>query len=97
VDSIIMWGFWEGRHWLPNAALFRRDWTIKPNGQAYQDLVFKQWWTNADGKSDNRGAYRTRGFLGDYDISVTAPNGQTKTVSAKLVKGGATVAIRLDG
>lgn len=29
----------------------RRDWSLKPNGAVYQDLVFKKWWTNADGKT----------------------------------------------
>ena len=31
--------------------MLRRDWSLKPNGEAYQDLVFKRWWTNADGKT----------------------------------------------
>lgn len=35
-----LWGFWAGDHWIPHAALFRRDWSIKPNGRVYQDLVF---------------------------------------------------------
>jgi len=96
VSSILMWGFWEGRHWLPQAALYRRDWSIKPNGQAYRDLVFKQWWTNAGGKTDAKGAYATRGFLGDYEVTVIAPGGKAKTVTTKLVKGGARVTVTLD-
>ena len=40
--SIIMWGFWEGRHWKPDAALYRRDWSIKPAG-----VVWRSWcWRN---------------------------------------------------
>jgi len=27
-SSIVMWGFWEGRHWRPNGALWRKDWSI---------------------------------------------------------------------
>ncbi|HXI18191.1 MAG TPA: endo-1,4-beta-xylanase, partial [Chloroflexota bacterium] len=38
VDAILMWGFWEARHWRPDAALFRRDWSIKPNGRAWTEL-----------------------------------------------------------
>ncbi len=95
VNSIIMWGFWEGRHWLPNAALWRRDWTIKPNGQAWLDLVQKAWWTNADAKTDGQGAYQTRGFLGDYEITVTA-NGKTRSVPAKLATGGTKLTVALE-
>lgn len=86
VNQIILWGFWEGRHWLPDAALWRRDWTIKPSGQAYQDLVFRTWWTNADGKTNASGAYAVRGFLGDYDVNVSA-NGKTITVPVRLARG----------
>jgi len=32
----------------------RRDWALKPNGEAYKDVVFKRWWTNADGKTGVR-------------------------------------------
>ena len=47
-DAFVMWGFWEGAHWRPDAAMFRNDWSIKPNGEAYLDLVFDQWWTDED-------------------------------------------------
>lgn len=95
VNGIVMWGFWEGRHWLPNAALWRRDWTLKPNGQVWLDLVTKTWWTNAHGKTDKRGKYQTRGFLGAY--LVTARMGtRTKTVGTSLEKNGTTLRIVLD-
>jgi GH35 family endo-1,4-beta-xylanase len=96
VNSILMWGFWEGRHWLPDAALYRRDWSVKPNGKAWRDLVFKEWWTNADGKTGRDGAYRTRGFLGDYRITVRA-NGKQVTGPTKLLPGGvARLTVTLD-
>ncbi len=86
VSSFMMWGFWEGNHWLPNAALYRTDWSIKPNGQAFNDLVFGRWWTKASGSSDGSGLYRTRGFYGDYKLSVTV-NGVTTTQDISLAKG----------
>jgi endo-1,4-beta-xylanase len=95
VNQIIMWGFWEGRHWLPDAALFNRDWTLRPHGQVWLDLVTKEWWTNADGTTDGRGTYKTRGFLGNYAITVTA-NGKTKTVPVKLTRRGTSVTVKLD-
>jgi endo-1,4-beta-xylanase len=71
VSSFLMWGFWEGQHWLPDAALYRKDWSIKPNGQVFKDLLFKTWWTNATGASDATGKFETRGFYGDYKITAT--------------------------
>jgi GH35 family endo-1,4-beta-xylanase len=93
VDTIIMWGFWEGAHWLPDAALFRKDWTLRPHGQVYQDLITKTWWTNASGITDNKGSYKTRGFYGDYQVTVTSPKGGSKTVPAKLTKGANNVIV----
>ena len=96
VNEIIQWGFWEGKHWLPNAALYRKDWTIKPNGQAWLDLVKRDWWTNADGATGADGSYRTRGFYGDYEITVTGADGVRRTVLARLEKGKAgLVSVRL--
>ncbi|HET8550321.1 MAG TPA: endo-1,4-beta-xylanase, partial [Bryobacteraceae bacterium] len=36
ITGFMIWGFWEGRHWKPAAAMFRRDWSIKPNGEAWR-------------------------------------------------------------
>ena len=78
ISSFLMWGFWESEHWLPNAALYRKDWSIKPNGQAWLDLVKKAWWTDISISSDLNGQVVTRGFLGDYVITATLGS---KTVS----------------
>jgi endo-1,4-beta-xylanase len=86
VTSFMMWGFWEGRHWRPDAAMYRKDWSIKPNGLVFQDLVFKQWWTDLTQSSDASGWVNARGFIGDYKISVTV-NGKTTTQSLKLEAG----------
>ena len=69
-QAIVMWGFWEGQHWKPDAALYRRDWSIKPAGQAWLDLVKKEWWTDETGTTDDQGRFTTRGFLGDYAVTV---------------------------
>jgi endo-1,4-beta-xylanase len=95
VDSILMWGFWEGRHWLPDAALYRRDWTLKPNGAAFRDLVLNRWRTKADGKTDGKGTYALRGFLGDYEAKVTTPTGATATVRFTLGRKGASPKVKL--
>ncbi len=95
MKAFVMWGFWEGAHWRPRGAMLRRDWSPKPNGEVYRDLVFKRWWTNTDGKTGSQGTFATRGFLGDYEIEVKA-GGKTKTVKATLPKEGAKVDCVLD-
>ena len=63
-----MWGFWEGAHWKPKAALWQRNWEMNPAAQAYRDLVFNQWWTRDQGNADPQGNYRTRAFYGRYRV-----------------------------
>ena len=75
--------------------MMRRDWSLKPNGRVYQDLVFRKWWTNASGRTGANGAFATRGFLGDYDIEVKA-GGTTRTVNASLGRDGKTVECVID-
>ncbi len=78
VEAIVLWGFWAGAMWRPNAALWKKDWSITPLGRAYRDLVFKKWWTETSGKADNKGTFKTRAFYGDYIIT---SNGHEKEVT----------------
>jgi len=87
VRGVLTWGFWEGSHWRPNAAMIRKDWRWKPNGEAWRELIFTRWWTDARGITGDDGVFRARGFRGEYDITVTM-NGQTKTVTANLSGSG---------
>lgn len=70
VVGIQHWGFWETCHWRPSAAMYRADWSEKPNAQVYKDLVLKQWRTNLSGSADPGGRYAGRGFHGDYVVTV---------------------------
>ncbi|MEX0988202.1 MAG: endo-1,4-beta-xylanase [Bacteroidales bacterium] len=85
VSGIVMWQIWGGG--ANNTTLWNSDWTIKPAGEAWLDLVFNQWWTDLAGETDANGKYNLRGFLGDYDITVTAM-GQTKTIKSQLDTAG---------
>lgn len=70
--SFLMWGFWEGRHWRPKAAMYRRDWSAKPNLSAYKSNVFDKWWTKTTTvATDNNGIMNQRVFLGDYELKAT--------------------------
>ena len=71
VKSFLIWGFWAGQHWLPDGAFYAKDWTIRPHGQAWLDLVFNQWWTNkAELTTDSEGKASLDGFLGTYKYTI---------------------------
>ena len=78
VEAILMWGFWEQGHWMPQTAMWKKDWTPTPQAQAYRDLVFNKWWTQTSGKADKSGVFKTRAFYGDYIIT---SNGKTQKVT----------------
>ena len=69
VEAIIMWGFWEGDHWQPHTAMWKKDWTPSPQAIAYRELVFDKWWTETTGQADDSGTFKTRAFYGDYIIT----------------------------
>lgn len=95
INGISMSGFWEGQQAIPNAALFRKDWSVKPNGRAFIDLIRKRWWTDEHGLTGEQGIFTMRGFLGDYEITVTTPNGKVQTVKTKLSKTGAPIVVKM--
>lgn len=94
IDDFVYWGFWEDAHWRPNAAMFNSDWSINPNGQAYLDLVFGEWWTNEQATSDETGEVVIRGFKGDYLVEVTR-GGVTETYEAVLSGDGTQLLVTL--
>ena len=89
-ESITQWGFWEKAHWIPRAALFTKDWQVKPAGKAYMDLVNGEWKTDTTGATDGQGYFRTRGFYGDYEITLTFPDGRTVTRMLAFKRNGTT-------
>ncbi|MCR6630466.1 MAG: endo-1,4-beta-xylanase [Magnetospirillum sp.] len=70
VVGVQHWGFWETCHWRPSAAMFRSDWSEKPNAKVYRDLVLNQWRTHVAGRTDAAGKLGGRGFHGDYRVIV---------------------------
>lgn len=69
IEAFLMWGFWEGDHWIPKTAMWKKDWTPTAQVKVWQDLVYKKWWTQTSGKADDKGIYSTRAFYGDYIIT----------------------------
>lgn len=71
ITGFTMWGFWQGAHWKPDAAMFRRDWSPKPNEAEWRNLVTGEWRTNIKAIATTNGEVITRGHLGRYEITVT--------------------------
>lgn len=80
VTGFTIWGFWEPKHWKPDAAMFKKDWTPKPNAQVWRNLVTKEWKTNFTKDSDNNGAISSRGHFGLYEITATKGTAVTKVM-----------------
>ncbi len=96
VVGVQHWGFWAGRHWQPNAALYRKDWTERPNGAAYRTLVKETWHTDASGRSDEAGRWSARAFYGTYEVTVRRDGReQVVRVEHRPDGGGAPVRIEL--
>ena len=89
VHGFLMWGFWEGAHWLPQAAMLRTDWTEKPNLVVWRELTRRTWWTDTTVRTGADGRATVRGFKGEYEVGSGG-----RTVSA--VVGDAPVAVTVN-
>ena len=70
VEGILMWGFWEGRHWRPKAALWKRDFTPTPAAKAYRKLVYETWWTRWKGTADAAGRCEVPAYFGRHTVKI---------------------------
>ena len=70
VIGVQLWGFWEKTHWRPKAAMYRADWSEKPNARVYRSLVLDRWRTRIDATTGAGGTCAARGFYGDYVATV---------------------------
>lgn len=92
VAGVVMWGFWDGSQWKNNAPLYRRDWSLKPAGEAYLELLKQTWNTQAKLETDDQGTILVRGFLGKYDIDV-AVAGKHYPAEVQLMQTGSTAVV----
>jgi GH35 family endo-1,4-beta-xylanase len=91
VEGILMWGFWEGAHWRPQAALWRRDFTLTPAGEAFRRLVFEEWWTDDATVAGQDGQAEVTAFFGTHTVTV---NGEARRVELTPEAGDIQVDMR---
>ena len=94
VSGFIMWGFWESEHWKPNAAMFRPDWSPKPNLKVWEDLVLGAWRTRLDGVASAQGEVAGKGHHGRYRVTAMLGGKQTSG-ELELKPGGGTVVLQI--
>ena len=94
VSGFTMWGFWEKAHWKPDAAMFRKDWSEKPNAAVWREWVTQKWTTNKTEKTNNQGIIQANGHLGRYEITATKGDKSVKKI-AQLTKNGLVVHLEL--
>ncbi len=70
VEGILMWGFWAGANWIPVSSLYKRDWSPTPAAEAYQDLIYNEWWTKESGTAGKDGMFSIPAFYGKYKVTV---------------------------
>jgi len=94
--GFIFWGFYEDSMAKPNAAIVNEDWTNKPAAETLKDLTRNQRWTNVSGTTSADGIYSTRGFLGDYSITLTSGS-ENIVLNDVLDREGLYMKVRFDG
>jgi len=95
VTEVTFWAIWEAEARKNSSALFRADGSAKPNGEAAVNLLTKQWWTEANGKTADDGKFATRGFYGEYELTATS-GGKTKTIAGDVTAEAKPITIRLE-
>ncbi|MFK8112028.1 MAG: endo-1,4-beta-xylanase [Rubripirellula sp.] len=88
IDQFILWGFWAGARQHPEAALLNDDFSVRPHGQVYEDLVFGSWWTDQRGTSRG-GQVVADVFKGDYEITVSIGDQVYETTLSDFAADGA--------
>ena len=68
--AFIAWGFWEGDHWRPKGAMYRKDWSAKPNLAAWKETIYRDFWTDRTVDTNRYGVGQLRATHGDYVITV---------------------------
>ncbi|QTN32971.1 endo-1,4-beta-xylanase [Akkermansiaceae bacterium] len=91
--SFLLWGFWEGSHWEPTAASWKKDWSILKRGEVLEEWLGKRWRTEVTLTTDAAGRVQWRGFPGTYEIKLTADTRASARFSVGMSKpeGNATL------
>ncbi|HSY61881.1 MAG TPA: endo-1,4-beta-xylanase [Cytophaga sp.] len=69
VEGFLFWGFWDSRHWIPGAGLYRTDKSAKPAADSVYKLIHTTWTTTANVTTDANGQVTFNGYYGMYTVT----------------------------
>jgi len=80
VQGLTWWDFSDEGAWQRAAAgLVRKDMSPKPVYERLLALIKGEWWTQAEGRTDDKGEFATRAFFGTHRLTAKLPSGQSAT------------------
>ncbi|MGQ9576545.1 MAG: endo-1,4-beta-xylanase [Thermoguttaceae bacterium] len=89
VEAITWWDFTDRRAWQGAPAGFlRADMSPKPAYEELLKLVKGKWWTKSSANAGSDGVVQFRGFLGEYRLRATLPDGKTAETRFTLSRQG---------
>ena len=97
VDGIMLWGFWDSRHWIAGSnpaaspGLYTADMTAKPVVDSLTRLWKSVWTTQELALSTTAGLVEFTGYPGTYQIELDG----VWHASATIVKGAKVVDVRM--
>ncbi|XP_046338916.2 anti-sigma-I factor RsgI6-like isoform X1 [Haliotis rufescens] len=98
IHGIMFWGFWDGKHSKPVAAIASGQ-SVTPNaaGQRWQKLFKHDWRTVDQARSLSTGQATIRGFKGRYSLSVKRNGVTLHNEEVILGTGGTNLTLSLAG
>ncbi|XP_067662631.1 anti-sigma-I factor RsgI6-like [Haliotis asinina] len=98
IHGIMFWGFWDGRHWKPVAALASGQ-SVTPNaaGRRWQKLFKQDWRTVDQVRPLSTGQATVRGFKGRYSLTLKRRGVTLHNEDVILGNGGTNLTISMAG
>lgn len=86
VNSVNWWGFSDRNIWLPGGGVVDEEYRPKPVYIMLDKLINQTWTTNISSRTDNQGMISFRGFYGEYEITLTTPDGKVRVFPIHIRK-----------
>ncbi|KAK6194979.1 hypothetical protein SNE40_000501 [Patella caerulea] len=98
VKGVMFWGFWDQRHWRPQAALANGN-NVTPNeaGKRVQQLLKHTWRTNESHDIGHGQTVSIRAFKGSYKLLVHHNGKVIHTENFSVGQAGNTLKVNLSG
>ncbi len=89
VEAITWWDFSDHRAWQrAPAGWLRDDMSPKPVYERMNSLIKGEWWTKAEGITDENGEFKPRAFFGTHRLTITPQSGAPLTRDVHWERGG---------